>query len=84
MIHSGQCFSTAVQQINYPIHQGKANPAHGLFFFVGSIPAACYDHDAGRSLKYTSEADAIRAAIAAGATCIQGADCRAINPADYI
>ncbi len=33
-------FSTAIQQVNYPMHKGLPNPAHGKFFFVGSIPAA--------------------------------------------
>ena len=80
---SRQRYSTAVQRINYPMHQGRPNPSHGKFFFVGSIPADCYDQDAQRSRHYDTEEQAIRAAIKAGAEVIQGADCRAINPADY-
>lgn len=81
-------FSTAVQQINYPFHDGRPNDAHGKFFFVGSIPADCYDESRnggrGGSRIYDTEDLAIRAAIAGGATRIQGADCRFINPADYL
>jgi len=72
-------FSTAIQQVNYPIHKGQPNPAHGKFFFVGSIPAACYDSERGGSKFYATEQDAIDAAIAAGAERIQGVDCRRIN-----
>lgn len=75
-------FSSAVQQINYPIHRGAPNPAHGKFFIVGSIPAACWDparnDGRGGSCLYDSESDAIAALQAAGAECIQGADCRVI------
>lgn len=68
-------YPTCVQRINYPIHQGAPNPAHGKYFFVGSIPASCYDHEKGRSKKYDTEADAIAAAQAAGAERIQRCDC---------
>jgi hypothetical protein len=81
-------FTTAIQRVDYPIHQGKPNPAHGKFYFVGSIPGACYDAarngGAGGSKFYDSEPDAIRAAIAGGADRIQGTDCRFINRADYV
>lgn len=80
-INAGR-FSTAIQQINYPMHQGRPNPSHGKFFFVGSIPAACIDTDParlGRSRIYDTEDQAIAAARAAGATRIQGADCRWID-----
>ena len=66
-----QRYSTAVQRINYPMHQGKPNPAHGKFIFVGSIPSDCYDMQARCSKRYDTEDDAIRAAIAAGAEVIQ-------------
>lgn len=75
-------FSSAVQQINHPIHQGRPNPAHGMFFIVGSIPEACYDQSRnngrGGSVLYPSEQAAIEALQAAGAPCIQGVDCRVI------
>lgn len=76
-------FSSAVQRINYPVHNGRANPAHGKFFIVGSIPAACYDPERnggrGGSKLYDSADDAIAALQAAGAPVIQGADCRVIR-----
>ncbi len=68
-------FSTAIQRINFPIHKGKPNPAHGKFYFVGSIPAGCYDFEKEASKKYDTEEDAIAAAKAAGATRIQRCDC---------
>jgi len=68
-------FSTAIRQIDYPIHKGQPNPAHGKFTFVGSIPESCYDAAAGKSLKYDSEQQAVDAAIAGGATRIQRCDC---------
>ncbi len=68
-------FPTCVQQINYPIHQGKPNPAHGKFFFVGSVPASCWDHEKQTSKKYDTEQEAIDAAIAGGATRIQNVKC---------
>jgi hypothetical protein len=71
-------FPTVIMQVNYPIHKGKPNPAHGLFFFVGSIPAACYNHEEKHSYYYQTEQDAIDAAIAAGAERIQGVDCRRV------
>ena len=73
--------STAVQQINYPMHRGAPNPSHGKFFIVGSVPAPCYDADRGRSRIYDTEAEAIAAVIAAGATLVQGADCRVVHRA---
>ena len=76
-------YPTCVQRINHPIHKGAPNPAHGKFFFVGSIPGECYDREAGRSRLYDTEEQAIRAAIAAGAKRIQGTDCRFIDVADY-
>lgn len=82
MITTQQRYSTAVQQINHPVHKGHPNPAHGMFFFVGSIPAACYDQSRnggrGGSKLYPTEDAAIQDAIANGATYIQGADCRRI------
>ena len=73
-----QRYSTAVQQINNPKNPGF----HGKFFFVGSIPADCYDQarncGAGGSKIYDTEDAAIQAAIKAGAERIQGADCRMI------
>lgn len=72
---TGAQFTTAVLRINYPMHQGKPNPAHGLFFFAGSIPAGCYDVDTGRSHRYPTEDAAIAAAFAAGATHVQRCDC---------
>ena len=72
-------YSTAIMRVNYPIHQGKPNPAHGKYFFVGSILAACYDQSRnngrGGSKFYETEQDAINAAIEAGATRIQKTDC---------
>lgn len=85
---SGQRYSTAVQQINNPIYQGKPNPADGKFYFVGSIPVSCYDQarngGRGGSKLYDTEDAAIRAAIDGGATYIQGADCRKIDIEAYL
>lgn len=66
-------FPTCVQRVNYPVHQGRPNPAHGKFFFVGSVPGACMEN--GRSKHYDTEEDAIAAAQAAGAERIQRCDC---------
>lgn len=66
---------TAIQRINYPIHKGAPNRAHGKYYFVGSIPAACFDQTTQRSMKYDTEQQAIDAAKAAGATRIQRCDC---------
>ena len=66
---------TCVQRINHPMHQGKPNPKHGKFFFVGTIPAECYDWQAQRSKVYDTEEEALQAAERAGATRIQRADC---------
>lgn len=71
----GGRFPTAIQQVDYPIHQGRPNPAHGKFYFVGSIPGACYDHERRGSKFYDTEAEAIAAAQAAGAERIQRKDC---------
>lgn len=84
-------FPTCVQQVNYPVHQGKPNPRHGQFFFVGSIPADCWDPDRnngpfsppGGSRFYPTEEAAIRAAIAAGVERIQRCDCSFVNVEDY-
>ena len=88
LLHAGLRYTTAVQQINYPEHNGRANPWHGMFFFVGSIPAGCWEDSRndgrGGSKIYPTEDAAIRAAIAAGAERIQGADCRFIDPAGYL
>ena len=88
MHHAALRFTTAIQQINYPIHNGRANPSHGKFFFVGSIPEECWDPlrngGAGGSKIYPTEDAAIRAAVAAGAEKIQGVDCRFIDPAAYL
>jgi hypothetical protein len=56
------------------MHKGNPNPAHGKFYFVGSVPGGCYDEDSGRSKVYDTEADAISAALAAGAVRIQKSD----------
>ena len=71
-------FSTAIMQINHPTHRGRPNPSHGKFFFVGSVPSSCYDHDRGKSLIYDTEQQAVEAATAGGAVYLQGADCRVI------
>ena len=68
-------YSTAIQQVNFPIYKGKPNPVHGKFYFVGSIPAECYDEEKGKSKKYDTEQDAIDAAVTAGADRIQRCDC---------
>ena len=73
-------FSSAVMgPINYPIHKGAPNPAHGKFYIAGSIPAACYDlarnDGRGGSVLYASEADSVAALIAAGAVNVQRCDC---------
>lgn len=68
-------YSTCVQRINHPIHKGQPNPAHGKYYFVGTIPAACYDFEKSHSKRYDSEDEAIAAAKAAGATRIQRCDC---------
>ena len=52
-----------IQRVNYPIHNGKPNPKHGKFRFVGSVP--CFDSE-GKSLYYDTEQQAIDAAIQAG------------------
>ena len=72
-------FPTCIQQVNYPLHKGRPNPKHGLFYFVGRIPLACYDGDAQRSRYYATEQEAIDAAVAAGAERLQGVDCRWIK-----
>lgn len=87
MLHTAQRYSTAIQQINYPVHQGRPNPIHGKFMFVGSIPAACWNAEKnngpfspkGGSKYYDTEAAAILAAADAGAEYIQGADCRRVT-----
>ena len=75
----GTRFSSAVQQVNYPIHNGKPNDKHGKFFIVGSIPLPCYDMarngGSGGSRFYDTEQQAIDALIAAGAPYIQRLDC---------
>ena len=68
-------YSTAIQQINFPFYKGLPNPVHGKFYFVGSIPADCYDEEKKMSKKYDTEQDAIDAAIAAGADRIQRCNC---------
>jgi hypothetical protein len=85
MRSGGAKMSTAIQRINHPTHKGAPNPAHGKFFFVGSIPAACYDlarnEGRGGSKLYDTEASAIQAAIEAGADRIQGVDCKFVKEA---
>jgi hypothetical protein len=71
-------------QINYPIHKGAPNPAHGKFHVRGSIPVACYDEKRDASKLYDTEDAAICALIAAGSTVIQGADCRKIDRVQYL
>ena len=68
-------YTTAIQQVNYPVHKGKPNPFHRKFFFVGAIPADCYNYEKRQSKFYDSEQKAINAAIEAGATDIQRCDC---------
>lgn len=67
-------FPTCVQRINYPIHKGQPNPAHGKYVLVGSIPADCYDFESRSSKRYDTEQEAIDAAISAGAERIQRCD----------
>lgn len=85
---SGARFSTAIQQVDYPIHRGQPNPAHGKFFFVGSIPANCYDTTrnggAGGSRFYDTVDLAIDAAIDGGATHIQRPDCSKVDIAAHL
>lgn len=77
--------STAIQRIDYPIHNGAPNPYHGKYFIVGSIPAACYDKTRndghGGSFIYDTEADAGRAIELAGVERYQLADCSWNKPA---
>lgn len=63
---------TAIQQINYPIHKGQPNPAHGKFYFVGKVPVACTE--GGKSKRYDTEAEAVAAAFAAGVERVQKSD----------
>lgn len=69
---------TVILQVDHPIHKGHPNPAHGKFFFAGSIPGVCYDHARQGSKFYDTEQLAIDAALAAGVTRLQGVDCRKI------
>ena len=64
--------STGIQKVDYPIHKGKPNDVHGKFYFVGSVPVECHE------VYYDTEAAAIDAALKAGVTHLQGADCRVI------
>jgi hypothetical protein len=59
---------TSIQQIDYPVHQGRPNPSHGKFHLVGSIPVACYDREKGRSLIYDTLQATEAALRAAGVT----------------
>lgn len=68
-------FSTAIQQINHPIHQGRPKPFHGCFFIVGSIPAACYDSEHGKSKIYLTLAECRKAIESAGVERYQLPDC---------
>lgn len=72
-------FPTAIMRINHPIHQGRQNPVHGMFFFVGAIPAACYDQKRCGSLRYETEEAAIDAAILGGAERIQDTRCAFVD-----
>lgn len=72
-------FPTAIMRINHPIHQGRPNPVHGMFFFVGAIPAACYDQQRGGSLRYDTEDEAIDAAVLGGAERIQDTRCAFVD-----
>lgn len=79
-------FTTSIQQVNYPFHNGKPNPRHGQFFFVGTIPIECcrtdeHGHIVGSQF-YPTEDEAIRAALAAGVTRLQRADCSFVDPTD--
>ena len=75
LLNSGAKLTTGVQRINHPVHNGRPNPAHGKFYIVGSIPAACYDATRRGSHLYDTEADAIAAIQAAGVSRIQRCDC---------
>lgn len=68
-------YPTCIQQINYPVHNGKPNPAHGKFSMVGAVPAGCYDFEAGHSKFYETEQAAIDDAVKHGATRIQNTKC---------
>jgi hypothetical protein len=71
---------TCVQgPINYPVHRGQPNPRHGWYYLAGSIPAACYDQESQHSHYYQTEQEAVDAVLAAGATHVQGADCRKVK-----
>jgi hypothetical protein len=74
----GAKLSTCVQRVDYPMHKGAPNPAHGKFFFVGHIPAECYDvtrnNGRGGSRFYDTEEQAISAAFAAGVESVQRTD----------
>lgn len=80
-------FPTAMQRINYPVHHGRPNTAHGKIIFVGRIPGACYDRDlnggAGGSLRYETEDEAIAAAILGGAEHLQRLDCTFVDIAAW-
>lgn len=68
-------YPTVIQKIDYPTHNGHPNPFHGQFFIVGSIPAACYDPERGKSKIYPT-LEAIRGAIeSAGVKRYQLPDC---------
>ena len=66
---------TCIQRIKNP-----GTPYDGLYFMVGRIPYDCTKESGGllpgrKSKHYQTEQEAIDAAIAAGATRIQRADC---------
>lgn len=68
-------YSTAIQKIDYPIHQGKPNPVHGWYFLVGSIPASLYDHDRRGSMRWPTLGEAMAAVESAGVERYQLPDC---------
>lgn len=71
----GAKFATCIQRIDYPMHNGKPNPAHGKFFIVGSIPAACYDAEQGKSKIFDTESQAISAIVQSGVRRFQKSNC---------
>lgn len=71
-------YPTIVSEVDNPIYKGKPNPVHGKFYLQGSIPIDCYDESEEHSKYYDTEADAISAAIAAGAERIQDTQCNKV------
>ena len=68
-------YATALLKINYPEHNGRPNPKHGKIHVVGSVPITCMEADLTTKKYYDTEADALAACSAGGATDIQRLDC---------